>query len=47
MKKRFYLTPACDTAALESETMLAASYGDEGKPGYFDLGEDLIIPKPF
>lgn len=47
MKKTFYSAPACDTAAMEATEMLAASYGDNGKPGYFDLGDDIIFPKPF
>lgn len=44
---QLYTAPVCDIETLETASMLAASYGDNGKPGYFDLGDDIVFPKPF
>lgn len=44
---RFYTAPVCDIETLEAASMLAASYGGDGQPGYFDLGDDIVFPKPF
>lgn len=46
-EKKNYMTPDCDAAALESAAMLAASYGEDGGPGSYNLGDDILFPKPF